>query len=187
LIALSKFKNPSAIFVSSAQSEKGSDIGENHDDDATLNLLEKAEQLFSAHSREDPVTPSSPMSRVDSGSSITQSKFDQIMAKYENMSTRMNIKQGFITSTIEANPSWNQLHLVMTPAVIPLQGSTNCIHPKFNFLLLPKNMDSAKTYHHPKAICESGPKSSIHQRCWNFCFSHHLPSLTRRFPCAFVK
>ncbi len=118
MIALNRLRNPSAIFVSLAQSEKGSDIGKNqyadNDDIATQNLLEKAVQFFSANSREDHVTWSPPMSRVDFGS-ITQSKFDQIMAKYESMSANKdrtvgihsinNISKSLLESSIPCDDS----------------------------------------------------------------------------------
>jgi hypothetical protein len=158
LIALSKFKNPSAIFVSSAQSENGSDIGDNHDDDATLNLLEKAEQLFSAHSREDPVTPSSPMwSRVDSGSSITQSKFDQIMAKYENMSVNENEYKAGIHNINNRSES-------LLESITPCHDSCGYPSARLNKLHTPQIKLPASTQEYGFSKNLSPPKSHLRER-----------------------
>ena len=134
LIALNRFRNPSAIFVSLAQSEKGSDIGKNHyaddDDNATLNLLEKAVRFFSTNSREDHVTRSPPMSRVVSGS-ITQSKFDQIMAKYESMSANKDRTKVGIHSINNRSKS-------LLESIIPCDNSCSYPSSRLNKLHSPQ-------------------------------------------------
>ena len=83
LMALEKFRMSSAI-AGYMQSAIDSDVGESEDLDngnSTPNLLKKADRFFCYNE-----TPSSPARKVDSGSSTCQSKFDQIMAKYESMS-----------------------------------------------------------------------------------------------------
>ncbi|KAL3798876.1 hypothetical protein ACHAW5_004116 [Stephanodiscus triporus] len=168
---LNRLGNSSPFNVSPVQSEHESDIGGNHDhddDDATAELIMKAERFFSANSREDRATPSSPMLRVDSGSSITLSKFDQIMAKYESMSVdggRPNVgKQRKLTQPCHkscGSPSSRHVKEHTRPVVFPASSQDYGYSINLNSFEGSDNVSKGSNLHEtlPKSHTQERPKT----------------------------